>query len=107
MIYNKPQRKKGETWVLNEMLTVNTEQTFEISFNVTALPDRPFELFRMRPRGKSGNTYWNTTIIYRSDSDNLVAYSGRWMKGIYRTVTFSRSPTGDLLAWLQENAVKQ
>lgn len=30
-----------------------------------------------------------------------------WTNDAYRTITFLEPPTGDLLAWLQENAVKQ
>jgi hypothetical protein len=31
----------------------------------------------------------------------------QWTNDAYRTITFLEPPTGALLAWLQENAVKQ
>lgn len=30
-----------------------------------------------------------------------------WINEAYRTITFLEPPTGDLLTWLQSNAVKQ
>ena len=37
-----------------------------------------------------------------------VYYSTKgWVNNAYRTSTFSEPPTGDLLTWLQANAVQQ
>jgi hypothetical protein len=45
---------------------------------------------------KTINTY---DVVYSG-------YAGCWMSEMYRTVTFDTAPTGNLLTWLQANAVK-
>lgn len=49
-----------------------------------------------------------------TDGSNMVGVGDRrggviytWYNEEYRTVTFLEPPTGDLLTWLQANAVKQ
>lgn len=46
-----------------------------------------------------------TGFIYAIDS--IVAYFTGWRSESCRTLTFLEPPTGELLAWLQANAVKQ
>lgn len=41
------------------------------------------------------------------DADNTLTSEGSWTDEAYRTVTFESEPTGDLLTWLTNNAVKQ
>lgn len=51
-----------------------------------------------------GNFFPGSGIYYDAInvwSDNV------WVNEAYRTITFFEPPTGDLLTWLQANAVKQ
>ena len=46
----------------------------------------------------------NNTTVYVYNAD----YSDQWWSGeVYRTITLEQPATGDLLTWLQRNAVKQ
>ncbi len=54
-------------------------------------------------------------IHYKKSSGNSINVAEQegkgnkatWINQAYRTITFDEEPTGDLLAWLQVNAVKQ
>lgn len=49
-----------------------------------------------------------TLIYYRKITENReLAYRNGWRGQVYRTITFDEAPSGDLLAWLQENATPQ
>lgn len=51
--------------------------------------------------------FGSINVIYKKGNMNDIAYgNGVWGKG-YNIVTFEEPPTGDLLAWLQANAVQQ
>lgn len=57
----------------------------------------------------------SVSIKYKKSSGNSVDVARQkgkgnkatWIKQAYRTITFDEAPTGDLLAWLQANAVQQ
>lgn len=49
--------------------------------------------------------YDNTEVVVAIQG--ISTDSGKWTNEAYRTVTFLEPPTGDLLKWLQKNAVKQ
>jgi hypothetical protein len=55
---------------------------------------------------KYNNTTVNEIFVSSPDADH-VAGNANWINSAYRTVTFLDPPTGDLLTWLQANAVKQ
>lgn len=109
MIYNKPQRKKGETWVLNDSIKYAPEIVSQIRFQT------------FNSERETVVTYTKITITVVSSIRKSIEFSGAegglpnwypysrmgWETGWDRTITFLESPTGDLLAWLQENAVKQ
>lgn len=54
-------------------------------------------------------------IQYKKSSSNYINVAQQdgkgnkatWINQAYRTITFDEEPTGDLLAWLQANAVQQ
>lgn len=50
-------------------------------------------------------------MIYMSNSNGITAYTEgglHWVEGdAYKTITFETAPTGELLTWLQSNAVPQ
>ena len=51
-----------------------------------------------------------SSVVYYDNKDDTLVYEGYgngWRSDAYRTITFLESPTGDLLTWLQSNAVKQ
>nr|DAJ56139.1 MAG TPA: hypothetical protein [Caudoviricetes sp.] len=50
--------------------------------------------------------YDNTQVTFAIEN-SMSSDSGQWINEAYRTVTFLEPPTGDLLKWLQKNAVKQ
>ena len=56
-----------------------------------------------------------TGAYYSNSSNNVLVFNNKWHPSSpstwvdqkYRTITFLEPPTGDLLKWLQANAVKQ
>lgn len=85
----------GETWVINESPTGDLEEVFvDFKSNDTEFIAMGLDVFGLRYRDRAGAiaTAW---------------LFGRWANQAYRTVTFETPPTGELLTWLQANAVKQ
>ena len=99
---------QGETWLINE-IPVGFGDTiwhsFDISFvsnnvsyseiSIQLLPESPF-------LNDNWIKYGNGYAFIDQVGDNR-----GWIEQAYRTVTFETAPTGDLLEWLQSNAVKQ
>lgn len=90
--------QNGYTWVINRTPTLITLRT-DIAFT---------------SNGKTFNQIAITSGLYGSidfygpTQRGAVYTSGSWIVGeAYRTVTFDEAPSGDLLAWLQANAVQQ
>ena len=97
-----PPVTEGETWYLNETLpTPDSDFSFNINF--------------------VSNNHSYTAINWNSDVTNYAykkpsseggggqtVYSViGWIDSAYRTITLEQPATGDLLTWLQSNAVKQ
>ena len=65
----------------------------------------------------NANTFYGISgtgvLVYWSDphgDDTLMVFNGiegGWIDQAYRTITFLEPPTDELLAWLQNNGVKQ
>nr|DAG70154.1 MAG TPA: Protein hedgehog autoprocessing doamin, SIGNALING PROTEIN.36A [Caudoviricetes sp.] len=94
----------GETWLLNSTLSTDT---FSYTVNFTS-KGTDFTLMKREYRSFLGEVQenrlsYNTTVVYDPTSP---LYSP-WPDEAYRTITFSESPTGDLLTWLQANGTKQ
>lgn len=87
---------EGETWVLNETLTLQAQKA---TINFTS-----------NNQNFTSIAITNTTLSY-NDIDvynKFVPGGSHWISGeAYRTITFSITPTDDLLTWLQANGVKQ
>lgn len=89
----------SETWVLNESLSIirNTFVDAQIQFVSNGQTFSRIKISRLEVNG----------INY----DNIHVYAlselSPWVLENYRKVTFATAPTGDLLTWLQSNAVKQ
>ena len=92
----------GETWVLNNSLSVDVVSKTTIAFtsnNENFVAFAASDGIRMGPQ-----TLW----YYTNDTDYVVACEyDTWKNEAYRTITFATAPTGDLLTWLQANGTKQ
>lgn len=108
MIYNLPQVKqaKQETWVINDdfaLLDSLTNVKADIKFVSNG---ESFDgLVCSQDRRYSVISYF-TGATYKRVWDSDGGWAGVSSQA-YRTVIFDEEPTGDLLAWLQANAVKQ
>ena len=98
----------GKTWVINEKPDIPYSQ---VSWNAD---------FICEAISSTQECYVITMGYYPSAGLYAIGYSQRaigstdvyystkgWVNNAYRTITFSEPPTGDLLTWLQANAVQQ
>lgn len=81
----------GETWVLNETVVIFEETSIEEQINFASNGNQ-YSKITIDQLNLSGIAYDTTQVYY---------YPNGW------TNTFATPPTGDLLTWLQSNAVKQ
>lgn len=101
----------AETWVINEnakiyniygkyniLFTSNNENFTAMNFVDLGTPRDP--LFYLI-------YYKNNQQINAAENDTEDEFGTYWFNQAYRTVTFDEPPTGNLLTWLQANAVKQ
>lgn len=103
LVYEKS-LPSGETWVINETITV---EPYAYSTLISFVSNNQnYGVFYIDPDGDD-----IPKIVY---ADKVVAanvwdvvYNYGWTNQAYRTVTFATPPTGNLLTWLQANAVKQ
>lgn len=104
MIWVEPRRKKsGETWVINETpnlpgrdVVIEAEIRFETN-------DNTFSKFVVGGKMSLWRGVWYDDGCVWDPLD----VEDAWINDAYRTVTFYEALTGDLLTWLQANAVKQ
>lgn len=98
----------SETWVLN-LSGVLTSTFTGISFVSNGAT------FSSITKGGNGRMkflkYDNTNVCgatpYAGDVPGIAWESAMWVNTAYRKLTFSTPPSGDLLTWLEANAVKQ
>ena len=89
----------NKTWVINKSPDVNTDMLVTINFTSNGESFDQFQVDAAMPG-----------IIYLKNGYGLgYQYdSSSWSFGeTYRTVVFETVPTGELLTWLQANAVPQ
>lgn len=105
MIYNLPRKKKkGETWVINEHFSIQPNAVVvSISFSSNSEDFSSFSCIKKAIGGsiKYGDKTVCTISIGTED------YEGTWDNSAYRIIVLSSPATGDLLTWLQANAIKQ
>lgn len=96
-----------QTWILKENPVKNAGMSELVAFESNSLKFKQIE-------ARSENGYFNLIYYYAEKSENITVYSydevfetGSWGAQDYRTITFEEEPTGDLLTWLQANAVQQ
>lgn len=107
MIYNLPRaKKKGETWYLNESINSTAIIIDNIEFTSNS---KTFTKIRINYESR-------VTSFLQYDSEEIASINydidaGNWYTNwtniAYRTITLASPATGDLLTWLQSNAVKQ
>lgn len=98
MIYNLQTIKRKEIWTINDDPELDSYGTInkKISFKSNSVS---FQEIELRARAAPGaGIYYGTVRVWDGYS---------WTDEAYRTITFLETPTGDLLTWLQANAVKQ
>lgn len=90
---------QGETWVINEILNYQSFQATNISFTSNGLPYTSIT----RAYFPDGNPPYQ---ILKYGFTNVYYDDTGWSNEAYRIITFETAPTGELLEWLQANAVK-
>ena len=96
-----PPITEEETWILNETLpTPDSDLFFRVNFVSNNYPYTAI--------------WWSPDVTNYSYMNNsgtgvgiTVYISTGWIDSSYRTITLEQPATGDLLTWLQRNAVKQ
>lgn len=93
------------TWQLNDTLTLFGEETKVFDINFTS-NNQSYIGLKFQFDMAVGQY-----MIYMSNSNGITAYTEgglHWVEGdAYKTITFETAPTGELLTWLQSNAVPQ
>ena len=88
-----------ETWYWNETLNISSLIMEIIDFEAGGMT---FKAITVRPTNKQ--------VVYDSTAGEGMEYDpysyGQWVDSNFRTITFSQSPTGALLNFLNANAVK-
>lgn len=98
----------GETWIINKtpnLTNLTQDVAFTSYWSMLGVDGHPFSKIIIQ----------STKIAYvdsNNNSDTVYNSSSGWAIKIgseepQRTITFDSSPTGELLTWLQANAVKQ
>lgn len=97
------------TWVINEKPSV-PDKMFSVKFTSDNIR---YNTIILSPTGDAVPGGTGVLIAYHQEDGNFdqvyEIYQGteRWGSQAYRTLTFETAPTGELLTWLQENAVPQ
>lgn len=95
----KKQATDSKTWLLNKELKINETATYNVNFVSNQMA---FNSLRLE-YGKLENLYYGAELAYAKDPVG----GATWYDNAFRTVNFITAPTGDLLAWLEANGVKQ
>ena len=107
MIYNLPRaKKKGETWYLNESIYPTAVVIDNIEFVSNS---KTFTKMSCQMTNRINNLFYDTTSVASgigrlTDGEFQIT---DWTDEAYRTITLASPATGDMLTWLQANAVKQ
>lgn len=106
MIHNtaKLTTKFEETWVINEHAEIVWNDPWEYSIKFSS-NGQIFSKIANVVESFAPHLYYDSNEVGVGDrrGERIIA----WRNEEYRTVTFLEPPTGDLLKWLQKNAVKQ
>ena len=89
---------QGETWVINETPTLTSLQ-LHINFVSNSIE---YDIILLE-EGSDGPFFSDDAITY---GISTIYNNNGWANEAYRTITFETAPTGNLLTWLEANAVK-
>lgn len=98
--------KQGETWVIDENPDIINDGNY-LNFTITFTSNNTV-FYKLYSADYGGGYYY--LFYYEVYNEGPLVYNKyyqAWINEAYRTVTFNTAPTGDLLTWLQANAVKQ
>ena len=91
----------SETWVWNEPIYIPyNSDTFDINFVCDNVEYNKIYIGGEELPATVAGLFYDSTRVYDSSSQT-------WVRNEYKTITFATPPTGDLLTYLQANAVKQ
>ena len=113
MIYNLPRaKKKGETWYLNEYVLGEKNKVYSFIFtsnNTDFIGLRTGSTYPVNSNGNLVSARYLDYLKQTSREATLISVNTDtgWKDEAYRTITLSEPATGDLLTWLQSNAIKQ
>lgn len=108
MIFNRPRRreKKGYTYRFNDLTYASAQSAI---YNVKFRSGESKANFIAITISTRKNKI--TEIVYTYEAGTIITVYlgnlGGWTKEAYRTVTFEKEPTGELLTFLQANATPQ
>ena len=104
MIYNLPRKKiREETWMLNASVALKRNASFEVKFKVNS---NIYSKISVQNINRYSYLLFDAIRVstHNGLTTNKVSFA---IPNEWRTLTFFEPPTGDLLTWLQANAVKQ
>lgn len=106
--YSQQEPSSGETWVLNNEITVNSQSySKEYASTFTANGNTYSNLKVTGSNAPVTADEWTAYIYYDTTLVHSDGFTDSWKDQAYRTITFATAPTGDLLTWLQANGTKQ
>lgn len=90
------------TWRFNDVVDVNRDNDFLVNFTSNGINFTEIG-FKMSMSSVKDTMYYSGLTKFQD------VYYGQWSgdTAIYRTLTFETAPSGELLTWLQANAVPQ
>lgn len=103
--YSQQEPSSGETWVLNETLKGEPYGLYNEYATIIDFTSNGENFTKIGVDNDRSTSPW--IRYYTNSTENLVYSYGKWTNTAYRTITFAKSPTGDLLTWLQANGTKQ
>lgn len=89
--------------MINEALTFETVAEYNVSFVSNGEQYNKITIFVADEMSGEKGVLYDSTVAAHIYSNTLTA----WENSAYRTITLEQPATGDLLTWLQANAVKQ
>lgn len=93
----------SETWVMNEKLSIGVRTFIDTQIQFVS-NGQTFARIKINRVEVNGINYDDVHVYDATVGETIELH---WVLENYRKVTFATAPTGDLLTWLQSNAVKQ
>ena len=85
----------SKSWVINETPDLTNDMYVHINFTSRGISYKLFDI-------ESSKLYYGNSY-----GSNIVCDDIGFVKEAFRTVVFETAPTGELLTWLQANAIPQ